>query len=172
MTVGIRSWCRLRKRRENKDLSSLLDHQLQHRPIHRHEVIKRMSEFAKDSLTLEETKWVHQNRTTVHALYSNLWLIHPLLSLSLSHPHPIFNSQLRAKLGLKPLVDDGPSKKDKDEEKPSSALDGQEERANENYDKRKQKEKAEREEREARERIAKWVSDSEMVDSALSSLYW
>lgn len=73
-------------------------------------------------------------------------------------------------MGLKPLVDDGPSKKDKDEDKPSSALDGQEERANENYDKRKQKEKAEREEREARERIAKWVSDSEMVDSALLEL--
>lgn len=33
-----------------------LDHQLQHRPSHSQETIKRMSEFAKDSLTLEETK--------------------------------------------------------------------------------------------------------------------
>jgi len=79
-----------------------------------------------------------------------------------SLPSLLLLSALRAKLGLSLLVDDGPKKsasKDQDgqqePDKPKSGLDDQEETANQNYEKRKEKERLEREEKEARERIAK-----------------
>lgn len=78
--------------RRNKDL---FDHQLQHRPSHSQETIKRMSEFAKDSLTLEETKWVQTIRTieqsSIHSVRISDWSIHS--SLSILFPSLTANSE-------------------------------------------------------------------------------
>ncbi|CEH15659.1 U4/U6.U5 snRNP associated protein [Ceraceosorus bombacis] len=73
-----------------------------------------MSEFAKDSLSLQET------------------------------------NKLRISLGLKPLTEDSD-----DEAGSGDALQGQEERAEENYRKRQQEQKRQREQDEVKERIAK-----------------